>query len=119
MMCLFKRLGWAGLACDTCASNYYGPSCQKCECDPTTSVCFDGIEGTGKCGCLEGHKGDKCEDKISKDDVTPEAAGGIGAVLGIVFGLVVAAVAVYFIVRSKYFVNWMAKTKAYVWTKLT
>ena len=43
----------SGPACDECASNYYGDTCDL-ECKCVNGTCFDGRRGTGACSCDPG-----------------------------------------------------------------
>ena len=45
--------GWTGLTCNECRSGYYGAGCKICNCSDTT-VCDDGISGSGQCAYLPG-----------------------------------------------------------------
>ena len=51
----FCEIGYIGNACQQstatgeCATNYYGPTCQPCNCN--NGYCDDGTEGTGNCTC--------------------------------------------------------------------
>ena len=46
-------------ACTQCATGYYGPTCQPCQCQGT-AICNSTISGDGTCTCPTGYTGTTC-----------------------------------------------------------
>jgi hypothetical protein len=44
-------LGFSGDACQNCAENYFGSTCNKCPCDLSHGTCDWGVKGSGSCTC--------------------------------------------------------------------
>ncbi|KAM8740220.1 stabilin-2 isoform 1-T1 [Acanthopagrus schlegelii] len=57
------QVGFAGVACEDCASGRYGPTCSSvCSC--VHGVCDSGLRGSGSCTCFSGYKGPNCDQEL-------------------------------------------------------
>uniref|UniRef100_A0A673BJX9 Stabilin 2 n=1 Tax=Sphaeramia orbicularis TaxID=375764 RepID=A0A673BJX9_9TELE len=55
--------GFAGTACEICASGRYGPKCSSvCTC--VHGLCNAGLNGDGTCMCFSGYKGPNCNQEV-------------------------------------------------------
>ncbi|KAI3366323.1 hypothetical protein L3Q82_000431 [Scortum barcoo] len=57
------QAGFAGTACEDCASGRYGPTCSSvCSC--VHGLCDSGLRGSGSCTCFSGYKGPNCDQEL-------------------------------------------------------
>uniref|UniRef100_A0A8P4K5U1 Stabilin 2 n=1 Tax=Dicentrarchus labrax TaxID=13489 RepID=A0A8P4K5U1_DICLA len=57
------QVGFAGTACEDCASDRYGPTCSSvCSC--VHGICGSGLKGSGSCLCFSGYTGPNCDQEL-------------------------------------------------------
>ncbi|XP_035536186.1 stabilin-2 [Morone saxatilis] len=57
------QMGFAGTACEDCASDRYGPTCSSvCSC--VHGICGSGLKGSGSCLCFSGYTGPNCDQEL-------------------------------------------------------
>lgn len=64
---------------NTCAGDQYGPDCAACPDCGEHGSCNNGSSGNGKCACIVGWKGDKCDTRMTQEEEDAAAAAAAAA----------------------------------------